>query len=429
MRFFHGNFYLSTRRSSTSSAPALIVGAADDDDPAGVHPAAKLDYARPDRAPGDPQYDRRVYRDRRLGVRGALLVIALTGFLLEGMRIAMDQTRATAAPSSAAGSSPRRLTGLSDCDARGAAPRHLVVPRPARDSRSSPRSRTRRPRTCSTSFVEPVAARSRGRQAAARRSRPTAPTEPAGLRHARRLQPAAPAAARRVHEVRQVPRGLPGQRHRPPAFAARRDPRAARAAATPADGARGSAVCWARWRDGNGRRRRFSASVFGEDGVRPRRCGRACSATPAWRSARWGSSRRRSSTSCAAAWSRRASWTRNLQATLEVIHKSGNSFGENRRRRGRWTKELDFEVKDARKEPVDVLWFVGDYASFDPRSQQVPAGDRPAAARGRRRLRDPLRRRAQLGQRRAAGRRGGPVRDAGRAEHRHARRRASSNAS
>jgi Fe-S oxidoreductase len=56
---------------------------------------------------------------------------------------------------------------------------------------------------------------------------------------------------------------------------------------------------------------------------------------------------------------------------LQVIHKSGNSFGENRRKRGRWTQELEFEVKDARKEPVDVLWFVGDYASFDPRSQRV----------------------------------------------------------
>ena len=61
----------------------------------------------------------------------------------------------------------------------------------------------------------------------------------------------------------------------------------------------------------------------------------------------------------------------NLQSVLQVVHKSGNSFGENRRKRGRWTQELDFEVKDARNEPVDVLWFVGDYASFDPRSQQV----------------------------------------------------------
>ena len=61
----------------------------------------------------------------------------------------------------------------------------------------------------------------------------------------------------------------------------------------------------------------------------------------------------------------------NLQATLETIQKSGNSFGERARKRGRWTEELDFEVKDARTESVDVLWFVGDYASFDPRSQDV----------------------------------------------------------
>jgi Fe-S oxidoreductase/nitrate reductase gamma subunit len=60
-----------------------------------------------------------------------------------------------------------------------------------------------------------------------------------------------------------------------------------------------------------------------------------------------------------------------LQSTLRVITKSGNSFGENRRRRGRWTDELDFDVKDARTAPVDVLWFVGDYASFDPRGQEI----------------------------------------------------------
>lgn len=60
-----------------------------------------------------------------------------------------------------------------------------------------------------------------------------------------------------------------------------------------------------------------------------------------------------------------------LQKTLQTITKSGNSFGESRRKRGNWTKTLDFPVKDARKEPVDVLWFVGDYASFDPRNQKV----------------------------------------------------------
>jgi len=60
-----------------------------------------------------------------------------------------------------------------------------------------------------------------------------------------------------------------------------------------------------------------------------------------------------------------------LTKTLQTIHKTGNSFGESKRKRAAWTKGLPFPVKDARKEPVDVLWFVGDYASFDPRNQQV----------------------------------------------------------
>jgi len=60
-----------------------------------------------------------------------------------------------------------------------------------------------------------------------------------------------------------------------------------------------------------------------------------------------------------------------LQKTLGAVSKSGNSFNESKRKRARWTKDLPFEVRDARKEPVDVLWFVGDYASFDPRSQKV----------------------------------------------------------
>ncbi len=60
-----------------------------------------------------------------------------------------------------------------------------------------------------------------------------------------------------------------------------------------------------------------------------------------------------------------------LQKTLQTIAKTGNSFGESKRKRAAWTKALPFPVKDARKEPVDLLWFVGDYASFDPRNQKV----------------------------------------------------------
>jgi Fe-S oxidoreductase len=60
-----------------------------------------------------------------------------------------------------------------------------------------------------------------------------------------------------------------------------------------------------------------------------------------------------------------------LQQTLETIYTSGNSFGEAKRKRGRWTSDLPFEVKDVRRKHAEYLWFVGDYASFDPRNQRV----------------------------------------------------------
>jgi Fe-S oxidoreductase/nitrate reductase gamma subunit len=60
-----------------------------------------------------------------------------------------------------------------------------------------------------------------------------------------------------------------------------------------------------------------------------------------------------------------------LQQTFETIYETGNSFGEPKRKRARWAKELGFEVKDIRKEPAELLWFVGDYASFDPRNQRA----------------------------------------------------------
>src|SRR5207302_10681975 len=60
-----------------------------------------------------------------------------------------------------------------------------------------------------------------------------------------------------------------------------------------------------------------------------------------------------------------------LQQTLESVYERGNSLGEASRKRARWTRELDFEVKEIREEPAEVLWFVGDYASFDPRNQRV----------------------------------------------------------
>lgn len=59
-----------------------------------------------------------------------------------------------------------------------------------------------------------------------------------------------------------------------------------------------------------------------------------------------------------------------LQQALQNLAQQGNSFGKSSRMRARWTRGLDFTIKDARKEPVKYLWFVGDYASFDDRLQE-----------------------------------------------------------
>ena len=60
---------------------------------------------------------------------------------------------------------------------------------------------------------------------------------------------------------------------------------------------------------------------------------------------------------------------RGLSAALMNLSRYGNSFGRSERARGEWTKGLDFEVKDIREEPAEFLWFVGDFASYDPALQ------------------------------------------------------------
>lgn len=60
-----------------------------------------------------------------------------------------------------------------------------------------------------------------------------------------------------------------------------------------------------------------------------------------------------------------------LKATLTNFQNQGNSFGKPPKQRARWTKGLSYKIKDARIEPVDILWFVGDFASFDERAQRL----------------------------------------------------------
>ena len=61
----------------------------------------------------------------------------------------------------------------------------------------------------------------------------------------------------------------------------------------------------------------------------------------------------------------------NVQDVYENVMRQGNTFGESARSRPDWTEELDFEVPDARDGPVDVLWYVGDYPSYDDRNQEI----------------------------------------------------------
>ncbi|MBM4088165.1 MAG: (Fe-S)-binding protein [Planctomycetes bacterium] len=60
-----------------------------------------------------------------------------------------------------------------------------------------------------------------------------------------------------------------------------------------------------------------------------------------------------------------------LQDALMNFQRYGNSFGQSPRKRADWMKPLGFKLKDVRKEPAEYLWFVGDYASYDPRAQEV----------------------------------------------------------
>jgi Fe-S oxidoreductase/nitrate reductase gamma subunit len=53
-----------------------------------------------------------------------------------------------------------------------------------------------------------------------------------------------------------------------------------------------------------------------------------------------------------------------LQDALGSLARYGNSFGQSERVRAKWAQAVDPKIKDARKGPVDYLWFVGDYASY-----------------------------------------------------------------
>jgi len=60
-----------------------------------------------------------------------------------------------------------------------------------------------------------------------------------------------------------------------------------------------------------------------------------------------------------------------LQDALANLGRYGNSFGQSDRMRARWTQSVQPKIKDARREPVEYLWFVGDYASYNATLSEI----------------------------------------------------------
>lgn len=58
---------------------------------------------------------------------------------------------------------------------------------------------------------------------------------------------------------------------------------------------------------------------------------------------------------------------RGTREALASLQRYGNAFGKSERLRARWAQSAGLPLRDARKEPVEFLWFVGDFASYDPR--------------------------------------------------------------
>jgi Fe-S oxidoreductase/nitrate reductase gamma subunit len=365
--YFHGDFYLAYKETLNVLGTALIIGVLVMMFRRAVLKPRKLDYDRPDRAPGDPQYDRHVYEVGDWVFVGTLLVIALTGFVLEGVRIAMDSP-GYGGTQFGGWVFAQALTGLSRPTLAGL--RHglwwfhglLALTFVASI-----------PYTKAAHMLTSYFSLSLRDARAGKRLRPIPPelaSEPAGyatladFSQLHLLHLDACTKCGRCHEA--CPANATGRPLSPRDVILELREQANAAMPPPVIGGLVGQLLGGK-ADGSG----FHKNVVGENGVRVEtlwscmQCNACVEICPVGieQAPIINQLRRR--------LVEEGELDPGLQSTLEVIHKSGNSFGENKRKRGRWTAELDFEVRDARKQPVDVLWFVGDYASFDPRSQRV----------------------------------------------------------
>ncbi len=367
-RFFQGDFYLGYSIVLDVLGLALVVGLAMMMVRRGVlRPRPRLDYDRPDRAPEDPQYDRRTYRRGDWIFLGLLLYLVVTGYLVEGVRIAMDAPGYDEfSPVGWAAAQLYDAAGLGD-GALGVIRRvlwwgHGLV---------ALAFVAAIPYTKATHMLSSWASLILRDDQAGKRLRPIPPErqdEPAGyatladfsVTHL--LQLDACTKCGKCHEV--CPARATGRPLSPRDVVL--ELREQSNAALAADSVGGVLGLLLRGSDGA-----EPAPIVGHDGVRPETAWACMQCNACVEICPVGIEQAPIINQIRRHLVEEGELDANLQSTLQVIHKSGNSFGESKRKRGRWTQELEFEVKDARKEPVDVLWFVGDYASFDPRSQRV----------------------------------------------------------
>ena len=219
LALLRGHFYLGYSLVLDVLGIALLVGLLDDDGaPALIRPSSSTTRgptARRRSPAGSARY--------RIGdwvFVGALLYLVVTGYLLEGVRIAMDRPGYDGSYSPVGWLSAQPLSGRFGDGAGPRSPRHLVVPWAARDRvRRLDPVHEGRPHAHRASPGWSCAIRSRA--SACRHARRSGQPSPPGTRRFRLLDPA-PARPGRVHALRQVPRGLSRERERLAALASRR---------------------------------------------------------------------------------------------------------------------------------------------------------------------------------------------------------------
>src|SRR3977135_938971 len=87
VHFWHGKFYLGFSLVLDVAGVLLAAGLIYMMYRRGWLRPPKLDYARPDRQPADPDYDRSAYRREDWAFLWTLVVIAATGYFLEAARL------------------------------------------------------------------------------------------------------------------------------------------------------------------------------------------------------------------------------------------------------------------------------------------------------------------------------------------------------